>query len=91
MRINKTIDAFNKINSKISNGSKKRCREKFQYKGIGKLINSACWIINLEGVDTVISEFIYDYDDPQLYNVMLFLLKENFDIDELNKFDYIDE
>lgn len=73
----------------ISNGSKKRCRENFLYKGIGKLINRAEYLINTIGVDTTIAEFICDYDDEKLYNVLLFLLKENFDYEELNNFDYI--
>lgn len=74
---------------KISNGSKKRCREKFNYKGIGSLINKAVYIIEYD-VNVAISEFIYDYDDVKLYNVMLFLLKENSDLKELHKFDYMD-
>ena len=74
---------------KISNGSKKRCREKFNYKGIGYLINKAVEIIEYD-VDVAIAEFIYDYDNVKLYNVMLFLLKENFDLKELHKFDYVD-
>lgn len=32
---------------KISNGSKKRCREKFNYKGIGSLINKAVYLIEI--------------------------------------------
>ena len=74
---------------KISNGSKKRCRENFNYKGIGSLINKAVDIIEYD-IDVAISEFIYDYDDVKLYNVMLFLLKENLDLEELHKFDYMD-
>ena len=74
---------------KISNGSKKRCREKFNYKGIGSLINKAVYNIEYD-VNVAISEFIYDYDDVKLYNVMLFLLKENSDLKELHKFDYMD-
>ena len=73
---------------KISNGSKKRCREKFNYKGIGSLINKAVYLIEYD-FNTAISEFIYDYDNVKLYNVMLFLLKENSDLKELHKFDYI--
>lgn len=75
---------------KISNGSKKRCREKFNYKGIGSLINKAVCLIEEDDVNVVIAEFIYDYDNVKLYNVMLFLLKENLDLKELHKFDYID-
>lgn len=74
---------------KISNGSKKRCRKKFNYKGIGALINKAVELIEYD-VDNTIAEFIYDYDNVKLYNVILFLLKENSDLKELQKFDYID-
>lgn len=74
---------------KISNSSKKRCREKFNYKGIGSLINKAVYHIEYD-INIAISEFIYDYDNVKLYNVMLFLLKENLDLKELHKFDYID-
>lgn len=74
---------------RVSNGSKKRCREKFNYKGIGSLINKAVELIEYD-VDNTIAEFIYDYDNVKLYNVILFLLKENSDLKELQKFDYID-
>lgn len=73
---------------KISNSSKKRCREKFNYKGIGSLINKAAYLIEYD-INVAISEFIYDYDNVKLYNVMLFLLKENSDLKELHKFDYM--
>lgn len=73
---------------KISNGSKKRCRKKFQYKGIGRTINDACQLIETLGKDTVIAEFIYDYYNVELYNVLLFLLKENDNTKELDIFDY---
>ena len=57
---------------RISNGSKKRCREKFGYKGIGRLINTAERICSIDGypIETVISEFIYDYDNIEFYNVL---------------------
>lgn len=77
---------------KVSNSSKKKCRKFFGYKGIGKMINTATDI--LESLDTgiIISEFIYDYDDPQFYNVLLYLIKANssdkYD-DDLKGFDYI--
>lgn len=74
---------------KISNGSKKRCREKFNYKGIDSLINKAIYLIEYD-INAAISEFIYDYDNVKLYNVILFLLKENLNLKELYKFDYID-
>ena len=62
---------------KISNGSKDRCREKFQYKGIGKVINRACNLLEKEDVEVIISECIYDTDDPMIYNVLLYLIREN--------------
>lgn len=77
---------------KVSNSSKKKCREYFGYKGIGKLINSATY--SLENVDTgvLISECIYDCDDKQFYNVLLYLIKANssgkYD-EDLEGFDYI--
>lgn len=76
----------------ISNSSKKRCREKFPIKGIGKIINSAVLILEKVDVEVVIAESIYDSDDKSLYNVLLYLIRENCTdfniINELNKFDY---
>ena len=78
---------------KISEGSKKRCRSQFPIKKIGKLINSAVLLLELVPVETVISECIYDTDNPQLYNVILYLIRENCVdekiISELKNFDYI--
>jgi hypothetical protein len=78
---------------KISEGSKKRCRSQFPIKKIGKLINSAVLLLELVPVETVISECIYDTDNPQLYNVILYLIRENCGdekiISELKNFDYI--
>ena len=78
---------------KISEGSKKRCREKFPIKKIGKVINSAVLLLDLVPVETVISECIYDSDNPNLYNVLLYLIRENCGdekiISELKNFDYI--
>ena len=78
---------------KISEGSKKRCREKFPIKKIGKVINSAVHLLDSISVEIVISEFIYDTDDLNLYNVLLYLIRENCKdekiINELNKFDYV--
>lgn len=74
---------------KISNQSKKRCGEVFPYKGVNKIIKKACDIIE-DSIDVAIAEFIYDYDNAKLYNVMLFLLKDNYKLEELNKFNYID-
>lgn len=73
---------------KITNGSKKRCREKFSYKGINKIIETACAVIEFNP-EVAIAECIYDHDDNKMYNVMLFLLKENYNKKELDKFDYI--
>lgn len=77
---------------KVSNSSKKKCREFFGYKGIGKSINSATYLLESLETGAVISEFIYDYDDKQLYNVLLYLIKANssgkYD-EDLEGFDYI--
>lgn len=77
---------------KISNGSKDRCRNKFGYKGIGKLINKACVLLEIEDIEVIISECIYDYCDPKFYNVLLYLIRENCKdnkiIDELKDFKY---
>ena len=79
---------------KVSNGSTKRCREKFGYKGIGKTINSAIRLLELVPVEVVISECIYDYSNTKFYNVLLYLIRENCTdekiINELNSFNYID-
>jgi hypothetical protein len=78
---------------KISEDSKKRCRSQFPIKKIGKLINSAILLLELVPVETVISECIYDSYNPNLYNVLLYLIRENCDnekiISELKTFDYI--
>lgn len=78
---------------KISEGSKKRCRSQFPIKRIGKLINSAVLLLDLIPVETVISECIYDSDNPNLYNVLLYLIRENCKdeniINELKSFNYI--
>ena len=77
---------------KISEGSKKRCREKFSITKIGKVINNAVHLLDLVPVKTVISEYIYDYDDVNLYNVLLYLIRENCTdekiINELKSFNY---
>ena len=77
---------------KISEGSKKRCREQFPIKRIGKLIKSAVSILELISVETIIAECIYDTDNKALYNVLLFLIRENCTdekiISELKKFEY---
>ena len=78
---------------KISNGSKKRCRAKFDYIGINKIINRCSELIEDFGGQTIISEFIYDHDYALTYNVFLFLLLENCNdeklLKELSKFKYI--
>ena len=77
---------------KISNASKKRCREKFPIKGIGKIINNAVLTLEKVDVEVVIAESIYDFDNKPLYNVILYLIRENCNdfkiINELNGFNY---
>ena len=78
---------------KISESSKKRCRDKFPIKRIGKFINSAVSILDLVPVEVAISECIYDTDNKELYNVLLYLIRENCTnekiIKELENFEYI--
>ena len=78
---------------KVSNSSKKKCREFFGYKEIGKTINEATYLLESLETGAVISEFIYDADDKQLYNVLLYLIKTNssgkYD-EDLKGFDYIE-
>lgn len=62
---------------RVSEESKKRCREKFPIKKIGKLIKSATLILDLVPVEKVISECIYNTDNSDLYNVLLYLIREN--------------
>ena len=77
---------------KISNSSIKRCRENFPAKRIGKTIKSALMLFDLVPVEVIISECIYDYDNPKLYNVLLYLIRENCTdekiINELSAFEY---
>lgn len=77
---------------KISEDSKKKCKDQFPIKRIGKLIKSAVSIFELVPVETIISKCIYDTDNPSLYNVILYLIRENCTdekiINELNTFDY---
>ena len=77
---------------KISEGSKKRCHEQFLVKGISKTIKSAVSVLELVPVETVIAECIYDPDNKQLYNVLLYLIRENCTdqkiINELKEFEY---
>lgn len=78
---------------KVSNSSKKKCREFFGYVGIGKTINEATYLLESLETGVVISEFIYDADDKQLYNVLLYLIKANssgkYD-EDLEGFNYIE-
>ena len=78
---------------KISEESKKRCREQFPIKGIGKTIKSAVSLLELVPVETIIAECIYDHDNSRLYNVLLYLIRDSCKdqkiIDELKQFDYI--
>ena len=62
---------------KISNSSIKRCREKFPVKRIGKTIKSALMLFDLVPVELIISECIYDPCNTMLYNVLLYLIREN--------------
>lgn len=77
----------------VSNGSKKRCRAKFDYKGIGRIINQMSGLLEDLPTEIVVAEFIYDHDDALSYNVLLFLLLENCKnekiLNELKKFKYI--
>ena len=77
---------------KISNSSIKRCRENFPVKRIGKVIKAALMLFDLVPVELIISECIYDYDNPKLYNVLLYLIRENCNdekiINELSAFEY---
>ena len=78
---------------KVSYDSRRKCREKFPIKRIGKIIHSAVSLLELVPVKTVISECIYDTDNKELYNVLLYLIRENCTdekiIKELEDFDYI--
>ena len=77
---------------KISNSSIKQCREKFPVKRIGKVIKAALMLFDLVPIEIIISKSIYDYDNPKLYNVLLYLIRENCNdekiINELSAFDY---
>ena len=77
---------------KISNSSIKQCREKFQFKRIAHIIKSALMIFDLVPIEIIISKSIYDYDNPKLYNVILYLIRENCNdekiINELSAFEY---
>lgn len=77
---------------KISNSSIKRCREKFPVKRIGKVIKAALMLFDLVPVELIISECIYDPCNTMLYNVLLYLIRENCNDEEiinaLSKFEY---
>lgn len=77
---------------KISDSSIKRCREKFTIKRIGKIIKSALMLFDLVPVEVIISECIYNCYNTMLYNVLLYLIRENCTdekiINALNKFEY---
>lgn len=77
----------------VTNGSKKRCREKFNdIKGINKVINSCVKHLESYPTEIIIAEEIYDYDDITKYNVLLFLMLDNCKdekiLKELSKFDF---
>ena len=77
---------------KISDSSIKRCREKFPVKRIGKTIKSALMLFDLVPVEVIISECIYDCYNTMLYNVLLYLIRENCNdekiINALSTFEY---
>ena len=77
---------------KISDSSIKRCREKFQFKRIAHIIKSALMMFDLVPIEIIIAKSIYDYDNPKLYNVLLYLIRENCNdekiINELSTFEY---
>ena len=77
---------------KISNSSIKQCREKFQFKRIAHTIKSALMMFDLVPIEIIISKSIYDYDNPKLYNVLLYLIRENCNdekiINELKALEY---
>lgn len=77
---------------KISDSSIKRCREKFPVKRIGKTIKSALMLFDLVTIEVIISECIYNCYNIMLYNVLLYLIRENCNdekiINALSKFEY---
>ena len=77
---------------KISDSSIKRCREKFQFKRIAHTIKSALMMFDLLPIEIIVSKSIYDYDNQKLYNVLLYLIRENCNdekiINELSAFEY---
>lgn len=77
---------------KISNSSIKQCREKFQFKRIVHTIKNALMMFDLLPIEIIISKSIYCYDNPKLYNVLLYLIRENCNdekiINELSAFEY---
>lgn len=77
---------------KISDSSIKRCRENFPVKRIGKTIKSALMLFDLVPIEVIISECIYNCYNTMLYNVLLYLIRENCNDEEiinaLSKFEY---
>ena len=49
-------------------------------------------MFDLVPIEIIISKSIYDYDNPKLYNVLLYLIRENCNdekiINELSAFEY---
>ena len=83
------------MNVTVTNGSKKRCKEKFNdTKGINKVINSCAEYLENNPVEQIIAEEIYDYSNVTTYNVLLFLILDNCKdkkiLKELSKFDFKD-
>lgn len=62
---------------RVSDESKKRCRDKFPIKRIGKLIKSATSILDLVPVEKVITQCIHNSDNSDLRNVLLYFIREN--------------
>ena len=77
---------------KISDSSIKRCQKKFPVKRIEKTIKSALMLFDLVPVEVIISECIYNCYNTMLYNVLLYLIRENCNdekiINTLIKFEY---
>lgn len=66
------------MNLTISNGSKKRCRAKFNCIGIGKQINTAVYLLTKLDTRLVMAEHLYDHDNNKtLFDVLKFLINEN--------------
>lgn len=80
---------------KCSDDSLKKCKETFKCKGvsISKIVNSAKLLLELVPVETIIDKCLYNPDNERLYNVLLFLIRENCKdegiLKEVDKFTFI--